>query len=150
MHIYTTKPIFLFSNPFLHLTISEYTPDKIFKVKVTTQNQRSNQGHTMIFYTHTSSKHVPNMYELPKPCGLCDKFLTRFSPLTAHPARGCGWETIPPLSKGCGVKTLKFPLIYVPKASLLSMLLQRHYCYLCRYYWYILINTWEYFLLQYT
>ena len=51
---------------------------RFYRSRSLRQDQRSNQGHTLMLHTYTSLKNAPTKYQLPTPYGFPDIARTRF------------------------------------------------------------------------
>ena len=94
-----------------------YSPDKIFKLKVTTARSKvkSRSDHD-VAHQHILTN-VPTKYQLPTPYGFWDTARTNFFPLPARPAAHpdtMGENNTPTAPKGCGVKRATLPMTPSP------------------------------------
>ena len=112
---------------FYILRFFRYSPDKIFKLKITTE--RSNQSHTMMLHTYTPPTNVPTKSQLPTPYGFWDTARTNFacSPPAHIGAMGesnseSNTHTSP---KGCGVKSMNYIVCryYMPQSIIAGRLI---------------------------
>ena len=88
---------------FYTLWFPRYSPDKIFKLKVTRARSKvKSRSHHDITHLHILTN-VPTKYQLPIPYGLRDTDRTNFFPLPIH-SDTIGDNNTPTALKGCGVK----------------------------------------------
>ena len=87
------------------LRFLRYSPDKIFKLKVTKARSKvKSRSHHDVAHLH-SLTNVPTKYQLPTPYGFRDTGRTNFFPPPTYPPIRTPWvKTIP--RQPCGVKNI--------------------------------------------